>query len=138
VCLEACGVAAVVGFAGCQNLDAAVDGDVIETVDGLAVNDHSDDEDDRNFEVEIDIENTGGETSTLGNYDFTIVPYDESDTDVTGEGGSTEFDTDPLPAGETTDVEVEVGTSLHPSDVERYEIGITCSEFAENAAYCGS
>jgi hypothetical protein len=84
----------------------------------------------------MDVENTGEQTASLGNYDFTVVPYGEDDSDVTGEGGSTEHDDTTLPAGETTEVEVEVGTTVDPSAVERYEIRVTCSAFAENAAYC--
>jgi hypothetical protein len=56
--LRACGVVGAISLAGCQNPEAAVDGEVIETVSGLAVTNHSDDEDDGNFEVEMDVENT--------------------------------------------------------------------------------
>lgn len=134
--LRACGVATVAGLAGCQNPEAAVEGEVLETVDGLAVTDHFGDDDDGFFEVEMDVENTGGATADLGNYEFTVVPFDENDDDITEMRGTTRFDNRMLQSGETTEVEVEVETTSHPADVERYEIRITCSEFAEDAAYC--
>lgn len=134
--LEACGIGLVVGLAGCQNPETAVDGEIIETVDGLTITNHSAGEDDGFFEVAMDVENTGEQMADLDNYDFTVVPYNEDDNDVTGEGGETEHDDTMLPAGETTEVEVKVGTTGSPSDVERYEIRVTCSESAESPVYC--
>lgn len=140
--LAACATAgAVGGLAGCQNPDAATDGTVATNeVDGLRVNDHSDDSDGRQFTVEMHVENVGDQDTDASKYDYGMTPYDENDEDMSDGGkvvsigdGSTD-----LPTGEVIDIEVKVDTTVNALSVERYELSITCSQFDENAPYCAN
>lgn len=140
--LAACATTgALAGVAGCQNPEAATDGDVATNeVDGLAVTNHVGDTDAQQFAVEMDVENVGNQDTDAQQYDYGLTPYDENGEDVSDGGkvvdvgdGSTD-----LPAGETIEVEVEVDTSINAASVDRYELSITCSPFHENAPYCAN
>lgn len=139
--LAACTTTGVLGgLAGCSNSAETVDGTVTRNeVEGLTITNHIGDSDGHTYVVEVDVENTGSEDTDASSYDYLLTPYNEAGEDITDVGEAVKFDGDPeLPAGETIEVEIAVDTTENALEVQRYEIGIECSSFDENAPYCAN
>lgn len=136
--LTAAVTACSAGLAGCGGSGEAGDaGEIVGLgVEGLTITDHDGGEDDTEYEIVLDVKNTGNRTADLQNYDFVHTVYDEDGEAISHSGTVVSHERTELPSGETTEVEIEFETPEFGSDVERYEVELSCSTFAENAAYC--
>lgn len=94
-----------------------------------------DDSDD--FTVLVTVRNGGEQTTDVFDYDFGMVLYDASGTDITGSssGSMAVSDTETAP-GETTQLNLFQEVNGSPADVATYRLTLGCDDFFSEGAYC--
>lgn len=134
--LAVAGTAAAAGLAGCSGVlgggsGGGGAGDVRNEVDGIEVTDTSGEVVDGEYLITVTLENTGGETVGVLNFDYLAKVYDESDEEIPTEANSV-INREEFRDDDTGIVELGPLIEGDPSAVESYEVVITC----DDGPYC--
>lgn len=87
--------------------------------------------------VEVTAENDGDREVRISNHEFTLLAFDDGDTDITPSAKGY-LDSDTIGPGESGTVTVTLSfgqSSASASDVVRYELSVGCGEFSDDG-YC--
>jgi hypothetical protein len=134
--LAVVGTAATAGLAGCAGLlggggGGGGAGDVRNEVDGIEVTDSSGEVVDGEYLITVTLENTGGETVGVLDFDYRARVYDDSDEEIPT-GGNSVVNREEFRDDDTGIVELGPFIEGDPSTVESYEVVITC----DDGPYC--
>jgi archaellum component FlaG (FlaF/FlaG flagellin family) len=112
---------------------------VVNEVDGFAVRYHAGEPRTDSYAVLASIENTGGQTTEITNYDVSVRLYDADGTAVHSAGIVVWNASGELAPGEQRQITVEdtLQDGVAPEDVARYELRLTCGGHADGV-YCDS
>jgi len=150
--LAATGTAMVALVAGCsgggdgagtdepatETATPSVRGTVSSNIEELAIVEHRPAIDDNTFPVDITVGNNGDQQTDIGEYNYSLTPYDADGNDVgddtqgTGALGATD-----VSPGERVSFQIYRPLEVDPSEVARYEVTVQCTgTFEAQGVYC--